>query len=418
MNEQKNKSIWILNHHATTAGHRHYELACEFAKRGYQTIVFASSFSHETHQYRYHEACHIETIAPGVIYVYLRTTPAYMGNGVKRVLNMFSYLYLAKRYAPQIWLQYGKPDYVIGSCVHPLAWEAASWIARRCKAKFICEVRDFWPLSLIELSGMSKYHPLVLFFSIIERRAYRRAEKIVTTFPYGYQYICGERGFPKEKVFWMPNGIRIEDSNQQSPLPAELEAFLDNHWCCLYAGSFVKSECIDFMLEAFEQLQDQEIYFAIVGSGHEQANLEKFILEHALTHVKLFPRMSKPQVMTALRKAQCCLAAHENHHIYRYGLSMNKLNDYLLSGTPVIFACDAPNAVQETENLSIPYGNPHQLAEAILKVKNMDEQTRKRIGESGQRLIKTTYDYSIIAQSYIHMLEAGACNEVGGKGVK
>lgn len=399
------QTIWIINHHATTNGHRHYELACEFARLGYRTFVFASSYSHETHKYLYDEACRIEHVASDVFFVYLRTSPEYINNGSKRVMNMFSYLRMVKRYAPDIWEQYGKPSYVIGSSVHPLAWEAAYWVSRKCNAKFICEVRDFWPLSLIEISGMSKCHPLVLFFSMIEWRSYRHAYKIVTTIPYGYKYICDEMGFPREKVFWMPNGIRIDNEEVQANLPTELDSYLSKHWCCIYTGSFVKSECIDYMLEAFAQLKDKDIFFAIIGSGSEKENIEKQIAELSLKRVCIFPRIEKAQVMVALRKAKCCLAALENLPIYRLGMSLNKLNDYLLSGTPVIFACDAPNVVQETESISIPYGDPSRLTEAIIRVKNMDDVTRERICESGREVIESIYDYNVIARNYIEMLE-------------
>lgn len=397
--------IWMLNHHANLNGMRHYELACEFAKCGNKVLVIASSYEHGNHRYTFNEPCHIEEVQAGVVFVYLHTKPAYTSNGIGRVMNMINYYQMVRKYTERLSQQYGAPDFVIGSSVHPLAWEAGYWVAKKFKARFICEVRDFWPLSLIEIGGISKYHPIVIFFGLIERRAYRHADKIVTTFPYGYKYICDEMGYPRNKVEWIPNGIRITEKESGVELPEELQDYLASHWCCIYAGSFVESEGINFMLDAFYELRNEDIYFAIIGSGSEHENIEKKIQQLSLNKVRIFPRIKKTQVQAAHRIAACCLAAHQNHTIYRYGLSMNKLNDYLLSGKPVIFACDAPNVVKEAGHITMPYGDAKEFANAIRRVREMGQLEKTAMGERGKAIIINTYDYRIIAQKYMDLLE-------------
>ena len=387
------KCVWMLNHHANY-GLRHHELAKEFVKYGYQVVIIASSYLKEA-GYLYKENCHIELVEENIAFAWLHTAPAYSGNGIGRVCNMLSYVSMVKRNAKLIKSRFGEPSCVIGSSVHPLAWEAAWWVARKYNAKFICEVRDFWPLSITEILGVSSLNPAVPFFSLVERRAYSRSAAIITTMPYGYKYICEELGYPRAKVNWIPNGIHLSEAAGSVTIPDELDDFLSSHWCCIYTGSFVKSECIDFMLDAFAELKGKEIYFAIVGSGHEQESIEKKIVELSLEHVRVFPRIEKKQVMAAL----------ETLSVYRFGLSLNKLNDYLLSETPVIFACDAPNVVQETENISIPYGDPRQMADEILRVKDMDEEIYARVGKSGRSVIESTFDYELLAKKYLCIIE-------------
>ena len=153
----------------------------------------------------------------------------------------------------------------------------------------------------------------------------------------------------------------------------------------------------DFIIDAFSYLRDTDMKLAIIGSGHEKNNLEKQIAELKLDNVKIFSRIEKKQVMTALKTGKCCLAAVRNHPIYRYGLSMNKLNDYLLSGRPVVFACDAPNVVQEAGQFSLPYGDPEQYAEMIKRVRETSEEQLNKIGEKSKTIIMEKYDYRIIA---------------------
>ena len=408
------KRIWILNHHAELNGHRHYELGRHLVRLGLDVTVIASSFSHKEHKYTKEEKYFEESICNHMRYIWLRTKPAYKGNGVNRILNMLSYLLMVKHGSKQWWTKYGKPDIVIGSSVHPFAWEAAYWISKRTGAKFIAEVRDLWPLSLIEITGLSRYHPIVILFALIEWRAYQRAYKIITSMPYAYKYICQDKyRFHRNKVVWIPNGINIEQNNQKlcdskESLPDDLEAYLKNNWCCIYAGSIVKSECVDFIIDAaiiLDRRDDNNICFAIIGEGEEKEKLIETVRVSNIKNVRFFNRISKHQVELALKLGCCCCAVLHNLSIYNYGLSMNKLNDYLLSGKPTVLVCNAPNIVKESgAGISLNYGDPYLLADAILNIYHMADKDKAVMCEKGLKVIKEQYDMKIIAKKFVEKI--------------
>ena len=125
------KKIWILNHHSGLKGDRHYELAKEMAETGLEVVIFLSSFDHVSKVYRYDKEVVIQRIQDGVTYVWLHTSPAYHGNGAARILNMMDYSRLMRKYKKKFYERFGKPDTVIGSSVHPFAWESAYRIAKR-----------------------------------------------------------------------------------------------------------------------------------------------------------------------------------------------------------------------------------------------------------------------------------------------
>lgn len=410
------KTVWIINQDASFLMERHWNLAKNFAREGFHTVVFTSSFCHGSHTYLYDEAVRVEEPAPGVVYVYLHAGPGYMANGGKRVLNMLDFCRRFRMIFPNIAEAYGEPDFVIGSSVPPFMWELAHMAAKRYGAKMIAEFRDIWPLSIVEVQGVSPAHPIVRYFGAMERRAYARADAIVGTMPHADLHVCDDLGFPREKFHWMPNGLDLEAADYaltdpENALPPELDAFLTEHPCAVYIGSIVKGESVDYLIEGFRRVYSEEMHFAIVGDGSLVPMVKDKILADGSDRIRYFPSIRKNQIPLALQKAVCCLACVPNYPIYRFGLSMNKLSDYLYSGTPTVFVCDAENVVSEAGGIVVPYGDLDALARAIERAAALDDASRARMAEAGRAIIKKDYDYRIIAERYLQVLKGELTDE-------
>ena len=111
------------------------------------------------------------------------------------------------------------------------------------------------------------------------------------------------------------------------------------------------------------------------------------------------------QIALALEKAECCLAALPDYPIYRFGLSMNKLYDYLYSGKPVVFACCVDNVVKDSGGLVVPFGDQQTMADAIERAMAYSNDELKQIAHREKEIICTQYDYRAIAKKYLAMLE-------------
>lgn len=202
------KTVWIINHYACKpdegAGSRHYDIAQALAEKGYRVRLFAASFNHFSKDERIQmpgQREWVEAVTSDFCIVWLKTQFSYSGNGIKRLLNMFSFFFHVLRATRN----YEKPDVVIGSSVHLLAPLAGYFIAKRHQAGFVAEIRDIWPLTLVELGKISRLHPVVLFFSWIEAFVYAKANAIIATMP----------GF----------GLYLKEKRLSKP-------FLDSQWLC------------------------------------------------------------------------------------------------------------------------------------------------------------------------------------------
>ena len=277
-----NKTIWIVNQFASHLEERHLNLAANFAEKGYNVVVITTSFHHGRHIYLYEEELKVVEKQQGVTYIYLKSRPPYMTGAGKRTLHMLDFCYRFDKYRKKIAESFGKPDYVLASSAPPFVWEIGYRAAKKYGAKFIAEFRDIWPLSLVEVQGTSAKHPFVKLLEVVEKRAYKHADAIVGTMPYAYKHVCDELGFPRSKVYWMPNGLNVQKAEQELAdaelkLPKELDDFLTQHWCCIYIGSIVKSERVGYMIDAWKQVKNKEICFAIIGDGNVVPDIEQQI---------------------------------------------------------------------------------------------------------------------------------------------
>lgn len=403
------KTIWIINNYASHLEARHRELAEGFAANGYRAVVITSAFHHGRHQYLYDEPITYVDRGAGATFVYLKACPPYANSGIKRVLNMLDFCRMVYRYTGAIAEKIGAPQYIIASSAPPFVWEVGYVLARRFSARFIAEFRDIWPLSLVEIQGVPEHHPLVLLLSRIEKRAYRRADAIVSTMPYAWRHVRQVADVSREKIHWIPNGISTEDADAElvaeTQLPTDLDEFLTNHWCCIYTGSIVKSECLDFLVEVWEQLRGTDIYLAFVGEGSEKERIAALIEKKRLDHVRMFPQIDSKLVAKALVKARCCVASYRYNKLAQFGTSLNKFNDYLYAGVPTVFACDGPNVVQEAGHFSIPYGDTARFAETIRQVRDLTNEQRATLVWQGREIIRKEYDYPVLARRYLDLME-------------
>lgn len=405
----QSKVIWIINNYASHLETRHLELARQFAENGYTTAVITSSYHHGRREYMYAGEYVLQKRAENVFFVYLKAKPEYAGNGAKRVLNMLNFCRIVEKHQEQLCRDTGKPDFIIGSSAHPFVWETAYRLAKKHNAKFIAEFRDIWPLSLVQIQGVSPTHPFVLLMSAVEKRAYKRADAIVGTMPFAYKHL-EDLGYSTEKYYWMPNGINTEtvDSIVRSgqKLSPELEDYLSSHWCCVYVGSIVKSECMDYIIDAWKLVGQKDLYMAIVGEGAERDHIQQRIDEEQIPNIKMFPAVKPDEVPLILAKAKCCTAALGFGKVGEFGLSKYKLNDYLYSGKPTVFACDGPNIVRDAGHFSVSAEDPQAMADAIVRISTLSEEELAELKEKGQALIRKDYAVDTIGRKYIEMLES------------
>lgn len=391
-------NIWWVNHHAVLpsqgGGTRHFDISRELVEKGHSLTVFASSRDHGSgREAREHKGLEpvVEEVE-GVRWVWIRTTP-YFGNGVPRAINMVSFGFGFLRAAWQLGRENEKPQVVIGSSVHPVAALAGWVLARLWGLTAITEIRDIWPEALIDL-GFSRFHPGILFFSVIEKILYRHSDAIFTVLPNSIDYF-ESHGCPRDHIHWLPNGT----SMALQP-PKELA----RPFRAMYLGTLGDGYGLETLIHAAAILEERgaEIEIVLKGKGPRRERLAELIEELGLTTVTLEEAIPKTQVAETLAGCHALIFHLPPSPVFRWGISSNKLFDYLASGRPVIFACEAANNPIEASGagLTIPPESPNALAEGLLHLSQLSESERLEMGRRGQEFIRENHTIAGIAERF------------------
>jgi glycosyltransferase involved in cell wall biosynthesis len=330
----------------------------------------------------------------------LLRAPSYRSR-MARLWNMFVFGF-------EVWLGLGtrrmrKPDIVIGSSPSLLAAFAAERVARRLRVPFVLEIRDLWPQTLIEM-GMRPQHPAVVGFGIVERYLYRNADKIVTLLPNASEHIV-PKGARSDDITWIPNGVDME-LMPFPKLPTPHDRFV-----VMYAGAHGLSDALDSVLDAAAILNKEapgRFCFRFVGDGRNKSALRRRVETENIANVVFEDQVPKRKIFSMLQDADAFIVSTKKTNLYRYGISLNKLHEYMAAARPTIFAAESHNnpIAEASAGITVTPEDPVVFASAVKTVAAMSTDERWAMGLRARRYIEKHHDFRILARRLEVVLES------------
>lgn len=403
--------ILLINHYAGSPEHgmefRPYYLAREWVRSGHDVIILAASFSH-LRQHNPETGGHPlqEEWRDGIRYLWFRTPP-YSGNGPRRVLNMAAFMKrLLFDAAPPV--REFRPDLVIASSTYTWDNYAAARFAAWSNARYVFEVHDLWPLTPMELGGMSHWHPFVLALQRAEDFACRRADVIISLLPHADRHLR-KRGMPEDRFAHIPNGVALDEWKRKEPAPEHVVGLTrrlrrDGHFVVGYVGGHGVSNGLEFLVEAAGTLVEQSVTIVCVGHGPEKERLKRLARErnapiHFLAPV---PKRCVPAVLGCM---DALYLGWRRSPLYRFGICPNKLLDYMMAGKPVIHAIEAANdlVAESGCGVSVPPEDPAAVKRAVLHLKQLPLPQRNAMGQRGHAYVVANHDYRTLAERFLQV---------------
>lgn len=400
------KTIWFINDYAGSRYHgmefRNYYFAKEFVKMGYSVYIISASYMHLFKKLPEVEGSYKFEELDGINYLWLKVPKYSESTSKKRVLKWF--VFSAKLFAlPLSKMQ--KPDVVIASPMAPFLAVPAYRLAKKYSAKFVYEVKDIWPLSIVELGGISLKHPLIRAMSWCEKFAIKRADVLVSSlFNYG-EHLKIDLGIEKSFV-WVNNGIDLDEMQNTQPLESSVKELIPKDKFIIgYAGTVGIANALETLCEAAKLLKNrEEIAFVVVGDGKEKKNLVDTYGN--LDNIIFINPIPKNEVQSVLSLFDICYIGWNKEKLYNYGISANKIFDYMYSAKPIIHAFSGKGDLVKLAKcgVSVEAQNPNKVAGAIEELYGSREELRRELGENGKRYVLENFTYEKLAEKFLAAL--------------
>lgn len=191
----KEPSVWNLNHHAighgVPCGTRRYDIGRELSKRGWRITEFSAVYLRQ--QRRPVRSQPVKAggysgsteVHDGVSFIRVPALHRRDTNAM-RVASMLIHMRGATRVAKGL----ATPDIIIGLSAHPSAACIVWWLARKVGCRYVFELRDLWPETIIEFGGAPRHYLFIMLLSRIERALVRNVDTAVTLSPNDYPYLA------------------------------------------------------------------------------------------------------------------------------------------------------------------------------------------------------------------------------------
>jgi glycosyltransferase involved in cell wall biosynthesis len=399
--------VWIVNQYAlppsASGGTRHYSLARALRERGTDVEIFCSTRNYLTGA-PIAEAGTRD--CAGVTFTFVDTGGARaVGRRAGRMATMLGFARGFRRVARA---RSARPDVIVGSTPSPIgAWAAAGEALRR-RVPFVLEVRDLWPRTMLDVGGLSRWHPAVWLFAVLERVLYRRADRIVTLLPLAEQHI--RMVYPEAApVTWIPNGVDLRLVPVGAPRSAPTRA--DGAFTVMYAGAHGPANALDAVLDAAAMLERRHpggFCFLFVGDGHDKPRLQSRATAEALHQVRFQDPVPKAEIYDHMARADALVVNMNRGNLYRFGISFNKLYDYLAVGRPVVSGTDAANdpVAEAGAGITVPANDPEALAAAVERLAAATPIERAAMGARGRAFVAEHHDIERLAERFDEVLRA------------
>ena len=401
------KAIWYISKYVATpstngVGSRGFFIMQELSKVGHKCLIITSDSNHLSAVPDLVQPYKIEHF--GALQILWVKTLKY--RLPKSFLRIFSWLHFEWR----LWLlpksDLPKPDAIIVSSLSLLTIFNGFLLRRIFCARLIFEIRDIWPLTLTEQGGFSKFNPFVFLLGWVEKLGYRYADAIVGTMPNLGEHVNEVLGQCRTTEF-IPMGFSDDYLLENTSLPNNLssEYIPKDKFIVAYVGTIGFDNALDTLFFCAESMQNENhIHFLLVGDGSLLPFYQKNYSH--LPNLTFFPKIPNNCVHSVLKLCDLLYFSTHPSKVWRFGQSLNKLVDYMLSGKPIIASFNGYQSMINEAGCGfyLPSGDQESLKTEIIRISKLTKDELREIGLNGRSWLLENRSYKKLAKDYLLIL--------------
>ena len=383
-------------------GGRAYNLFLELSKMNsvFIDVVASDSLGHLGSVDVHGKASKIKVSSSYNIF-FLKTYSYKKAKSIARIFSWIDYeMKVFKYYRSQI------PDYDIIYASSPsfLTLITGFILSKLYRKKFVIEVRDIWPLTLIEEGNFSKFNPLIIFMGMVETFLYMNSDLIVGTMPGIKEYIQNKKIIKFFNlclnVETLPFGVNEDIRNA-----TERRSLTNLEYHCkgsklkiMYSGSIGISNALDNFFDLVRNFRDDEsIQFFILGDG---PLLKKYIAKTSeYKNIIFLGKVPAVEVNSIIVQSDILYLACKPLSLWEYGQSLNKLVDYMYSGKVILFEFTGLLSMINDAKCGfvISHNDPEYIKDTVNYIRKLNVGERDLIGNRGRQWILKNRSYQNLA---------------------
>jgi glycosyltransferase involved in cell wall biosynthesis len=373
---------------------RLHELAIGLERQGIQVTVLTAMPNYPRGRIYegYKGWLQIENI-DGIRVVRTAIHPTQSPKMLPRLLSYFSFIFSSLFIGA--W-QIGKADFVLTESPPLFLGMAGFALSRWKRARWIFNISDLWPESVVELGIVSRESLSYKLSNALEKFLYKKAWVVTGQSRTILENI--QKRFPYLRVSHLPNGV---DTNifQPGDVQSENKAF---H--IVYAGLHGLAQGLEQILLAAQKLLSEGfIDFTFVGDGPEKWRLIQLAKDLNLNHIRFLDSVAKEKVPAILRTADVLIIPLK---IQLTGAVPSKLYEAMSMRKPIILIAESEAAkiVNDAHcGIVVRPGDIDGLAAAMLYLKTHPEVC-KQMGKNGRQVAVQNHDRVGIVDQFAQFL--------------
>ena len=401
-------NIWIVSKYASSFEvgfeSRIFALARRFVKIGHNVNVISSDSNHFGIYPKYLNLYNSEKL-DGVEILRIKTVKYKKTASIKRVLSWLDFEWKLF-FAPL--KKFQKPDIIIVSSLSLITILNGIRLKRKYKAKLVFEIRDIWPLTMVEEGGYKNSNPFVKILATIEKFGYKKSDLIVGTMPNLKEHVENVTGVKNNKCVCVPFGFDANFYNLLNVNPNKFSLKYNiptNKFIIGYAGSVGITNGLESFISCAKKMNnDNRIIFAILGDGDSKSVYINETKE--LKNIIFIPKVKREEVASFLALCNVLYFSSLKSKIWDYGWSPNKLIDYMMAGKPVLASYSGHQSMinEAGSGFFVPAEDTDALKIKLEQLVNLNFDELNNMGIAGKHWIINNRDWDIVAKNYSDLI--------------
>jgi hypothetical protein len=179
----------------------------------------------------------------------------------------------------------------------------------------------------------------------------------------------------------------------------------------MYTGTIAIANDLSFLINAIPKTQ-HKIVLVFFGDGTELKSLKELCKDLNI-EAYFFGSIEKNQIPSALKFADICYVGFLKNKLYGYGVSANKIWDYMMSSKPIILSIDSCNDPVSDARCGVTVKTHKQkdLVAAIDSLASISPKDLQQLGMNGKAYVIKNNSYDKISEDAINIFHTALNKE-------